>query len=90
MRGKKGGRPAGERGRLTETFEERDDLLEVEKFTSPQKTGGRRAGKMWWFQKKKLSNSCAPTKPRNPSQPSHLQPRGRLLPLPKRASVHIC
>ena len=34
----------GRGGRLTETFKERDDLLKVEKFTSPQKIGGRRAG----------------------------------------------
>ena len=37
-----------------ETFKKRDDLLKVEKFTSPRKLeGGGAQGKMWWFQKKK-------------------------------------
>lgn len=74
-----------------ETFKKRDDLLKVEKFTSPRKLEGEQGqGKMWWFQKKEHNNSCAATKPRNPSQPSRLQPRGRLLPLPTRASVRVC
>jgi len=89
MKGKKEGLQ-GERWCLMETFKKRDDLLKVEKFTSPRKLerGGCRG--RCGGSRKRNNNSCAPTNPRNPSQPSRLQPHGRLLPLPTRASVRVC